>query len=120
MDDCWPQEGGNKVRRTTLLMLALMAAVLVMASGVALAKNIAGTERGEKIVGTKYADHINSWGATTWFWVIGAPTRYAVVTTTISNTVVGATTPSTVRVASGIWSMAAKALTRAMLTPRTG
>src|SRR5829696_2047777 len=62
MDDCWPQEGGNKVRRTTLLMLALMAAVLVMASGVALAKNIAGTERGEKIVGTKYADHINSWG----------------------------------------------------------
>src|SRR5215208_236383 len=112
-----PQEGGHTVRRTTILMLALMAAVLVMASGVALAKDIAGTERGEKIVGTKYAVNINSWGATTWFWVIGAPTRYAVATTTISNTVVGATTSSTVRVASGIWSMGAKALTRDMLTP---
>jgi hypothetical protein len=43
-------------------MLALMAAVLVVASGVALAKNFAGTERGEKIVGTKFADHINALG----------------------------------------------------------
>jgi hypothetical protein len=53
------------MRRTALLMLALMAAVLVVASGVALAKNIVGTERGEKIVGTKFADHINALGATT-------------------------------------------------------
>jgi hypothetical protein len=120
MDDSWPQEGGHTVRRTTLLMLALMAAALVVLSGAALARNTPGTEQGEKIVGTKYADHINSWGATTWFWVIGAPTRYAVVTTTISNTVVGATTLSTVRVASGTWSMAAEASTRAMWTPRTG
>jgi Ca2+-binding RTX toxin-like protein len=39
-----------------------MAAVLVVASGVALAKNIAGTENGEKIVGTKDADHIDALG----------------------------------------------------------
>src|ERR671921_740735 len=56
------QGGGHKVRRTTLLMLALMAAVLVAASGVALAKNITGTENGQRIVGTKYADHINALG----------------------------------------------------------
>jgi hypothetical protein len=56
----------NKVRRTALLMLAVMAAVLVLASGVALAKNIVGTESGQKIVGTKFADHINALGATTW------------------------------------------------------
>ena len=62
MDDSRPQEGGHKVRRTTLLMLALMAATLVVASGVALAKNITGTEQGEKIVGTKLADHINALG----------------------------------------------------------
>jgi hypothetical protein len=53
---------GNEVRRTALLMLALMAAVLVLASGVTLAKNIVGTESGQKIVGTKYADHINVLG----------------------------------------------------------
>jgi RTX calcium-binding nonapeptide repeat (4 copies) len=50
------------VRRTALLMLAVMAAALVVASGVALAKNYVGTERGEKIVGTKHADHINAMG----------------------------------------------------------
>ena len=54
------------MRRTALLMLAVMAAALVVASGVALAKNITGTDRGQKIVGTKYADHINAMGATTW------------------------------------------------------
>jgi Ca2+-binding RTX toxin-like protein len=65
MDDCWPQEeGGHTVRRITLLlMLALMAAaLLVVASGVALAKNITGTEQGQRIVGTKFADHINALG----------------------------------------------------------
>ena len=50
------------MRRTALLMLAVMAAALVVASGVALAKNYVGTDRGEKIVGTKYADHINAKG----------------------------------------------------------
>src|SRR5829696_3564558 len=114
-----PQGGGNKVRRTALLLLALMAAVLVVASGVAVAKNITGTESGQKIVGTKFADHITPWGATMWCLAIGAPTRYVVVTTTIGNTVVGATTLSIVRVASGTWSMAAEASTRAMWTPRT-
>jgi hypothetical protein len=49
MDECRPQEGGHPVRRTTLLlMLALMAGALVAASGVAVAKNIVGTERGER------------------------------------------------------------------------
>jgi Ca2+-binding RTX toxin-like protein len=43
-------------------MLAVMAAALVLASGVALAKNITGTDNGQKIVGTKYADHINAMG----------------------------------------------------------
>jgi Ca2+-binding RTX toxin-like protein len=62
VDESRPQGGGNKVRRTALLLLALTAAVLVVASGVALAKNITGTESGEKIVGTKYADHINALG----------------------------------------------------------
>jgi Ca2+-binding RTX toxin-like protein len=50
------------VRRTVLLMLAVMAAALVVTSGVALAKNIAGTDQGEKIVGTKFADHIKAMG----------------------------------------------------------
>jgi len=62
IDELWPQEGGNKVRRTVLLMLGVMAAVLVVASGVALAKNITGTESGQKIVGTKFAAHINALG----------------------------------------------------------
>ena len=58
-----PKEGeGNAVSRTALLMLLLMAGVLLLASGVALAKNISGTEAGEKIVGTKFKDHINSLG----------------------------------------------------------
>jgi hypothetical protein len=97
-----PKEGGgNAVRRTALLMLALMAGVLVLASGVALAKNISGTENGEKIVGTKFKDHINSLVATTWCWAMRVQTRYAVATTTTSNMEVGATTSSTVKVASG-------------------
>jgi Ca2+-binding RTX toxin-like protein len=55
--------GAHTVRRTALLaLLAVMAAALVAASGVALAKNFAGTDRGEKIEGTKYADHINAEG----------------------------------------------------------
>jgi uncharacterized membrane protein len=83
-----PQEGGHTVRRTTLLMLALMAAVLLAASGAALAKNITGTDTGQ--------------------------------TKTISNTVVGVMMLSTVKVASGTWSMAAEASTPAMWTPRTG
>ena len=62
IDESRPQEGGNTVRRTALLMLALMAAALVVASGVALAKNYVGTETGEKIVGTKFADHIKALG----------------------------------------------------------
>jgi hypothetical protein len=48
------------------------------------------------------------------------PTRYAVATTMISNTVVGATTSSIVRVASGTGSIAAEVPTRPMSTPRTG
>jgi Ca2+-binding RTX toxin-like protein len=62
IDELWPQEGGNKVRRTVLLMLGVMAAVLVVASGVALAKDFVGTENGEKIVGTKSADRISALG----------------------------------------------------------
>ena len=50
------------MRRTALLMLAVMAAVLIAASGVALAKTIVGTESGQKNVGTKFADHINALG----------------------------------------------------------
>jgi Ca2+-binding RTX toxin-like protein len=49
------------VRRTTLL-LALMAAALVLASGVALAQNFVGTDRGERIVGTDSADTIDANG----------------------------------------------------------
>src|SRR5918994_3055896 len=48
--------------RRTALLLAVMAAALVVASGVALAKNYLGTDKGEKIVGTKYADTINAKG----------------------------------------------------------
>jgi len=43
-------------------MLAVMAAALVMASGVALAKNFVGTDRGERIVGTDSADTIDANG----------------------------------------------------------
>jgi Ca2+-binding RTX toxin-like protein len=51
------------VRRTALLiLLAVMAAALVATSGVALAKNITGTENGQRIVSTKYADRINALG----------------------------------------------------------
>jgi Ca2+-binding RTX toxin-like protein len=57
-----PKEGGGNAVRAALLMLLLMAGVLVLASGVALAKNITGTENGEKIVGTKFKNHINSLG----------------------------------------------------------
>ena len=49
------------MRRMTIL-LAVMAAVLVMASGVALARNFVGTERGERIVGTDSADTIDANG----------------------------------------------------------
>jgi hypothetical protein len=38
------EEGVNTVRRTALLMLALMVAAPVVASGVALAKDFVGTE----------------------------------------------------------------------------
>jgi Ca2+-binding RTX toxin-like protein len=62
MDEARSQEGEHTVRRTALLMLAVMAAALVTASGVALAKNIVGTDRGEKIVGTEFADHLNAMG----------------------------------------------------------
>ena len=48
--------------RRTALLLAVMAAALVAASGVALAKNYLGTDNGEKIVGTKYADTISAKG----------------------------------------------------------
>jgi Ca2+-binding RTX toxin-like protein len=48
--------------RRTALLLAVMAAALVVASGVALAKNYLGTDKGEKIVGTKYADTISAKG----------------------------------------------------------
>jgi len=43
-------------------MLALIAALLVVASGVALAKDFLGTEQGERIVGTKHADRISALG----------------------------------------------------------
>jgi Ca2+-binding RTX toxin-like protein len=43
-------------------MLAVMAVALVMASGVALAKNFVGTDRGERIVGTDSADTIDANG----------------------------------------------------------
>jgi hypothetical protein len=45
-DQSRPQERESTVRRTALLMLAVMAAVLVVASGVALAKEFVGTEKG--------------------------------------------------------------------------
>src|ERR671916_833204 len=48
--------------RRTALLLAVMAAALVAISGVALAKNYLGTDNGEKIVGTKYADTISARG----------------------------------------------------------
>jgi hypothetical protein len=40
------------VRRTALLLVAAMAAVLVAASGVALAKNIVGTDSAQKVATT--------------------------------------------------------------------
>jgi Ca2+-binding RTX toxin-like protein len=61
IDEFRPPEGGNALRKMALL-LAVMAAVLVVASGVALAKSFVGTESGEKIVGTKNGDRINSLG----------------------------------------------------------
>ena len=48
--------------RRTILLLALIAAALVVASGVALAQNFVGTDRGERIVGTNAADNIDGNG----------------------------------------------------------
>lgn len=50
------------MRRAALLLLAVMAAALVAASGVALAKNYVNTDRDEKIVGTNHADTIDANG----------------------------------------------------------
>ena len=50
------------MRRHALLILASMMLGVLMLGGVALAKNYVGTDTGEKIVGTKYADHINAKG----------------------------------------------------------
>jgi Ca2+-binding RTX toxin-like protein len=61
IDESRPPGRGNTVRKMALL-LAVMAGVLVVASGVALAKTFVGTENGEKIVGTKFRDHINGLG----------------------------------------------------------
>jgi Ca2+-binding RTX toxin-like protein len=61
IDESRLQEGEQTVRRTALL-LAVMAAALVVASGMALAKTFIGTENDEKLVGTKLADHINGLG----------------------------------------------------------
>jgi Ca2+-binding RTX toxin-like protein len=55
------QEGAYTMRRTFLL-LAVVAAVLTVASGVALAKGFVGTPRGERIAGTPKADTINARG----------------------------------------------------------
>src|SRR4051812_9596961 len=54
--------GGHTVRRTALLLLAVMAAALGATSGVALARNYVGTDIGEKIVGTDSADTIDANG----------------------------------------------------------
>jgi RTX calcium-binding nonapeptide repeat (4 copies) len=51
----------HAVRRMALL-LVVMAAALMVVSGVALAKNIVGTDRGERIVGTENADVIDANG----------------------------------------------------------
>jgi Ca2+-binding RTX toxin-like protein len=48
--------------RRTALLLAVMAATLVVASGVALAKDYIGTDKSETILGTKFADRINAMG----------------------------------------------------------
>ena len=91
------------MRRTALLMLAVMAAALVLASGVALAKNITGTDRGQKIVGTKYADHINAMGGDDVVLGWAGPDKIRGGNDKDSNTAVGATTLSILRVASGTW-----------------
>ena len=46
--------------KRTALLLAVMAAALVVASGVALAATYVGTNKGETIVGTGYADTIDA------------------------------------------------------------
>ncbi len=46
--------------KRTALLLAVMATVLVVASGAALAATYVGTNKGETIVGTGYADNIDA------------------------------------------------------------
>ena len=48
--------------KRTALLLAVMAATLVVASGVALAANYIGTNKGERIVGTGFADTVDARG----------------------------------------------------------
>src|SRR5918994_2664519 len=64
----------RKLRRMTLL-LAVVAAVLVVASGVALARDFVGTDRGERIVGTDSADTIDGNGGDDTIIGKGGPDR---------------------------------------------
>jgi hypothetical protein len=84
------------MRRTALLMLALMAAVLVVASGVAWPKTSSAPKEARRSWAPSSLTISTPWGATTWFWAMLVPTRYAVATTTISSTAVGATTSSNI------------------------
>jgi Ca2+-binding RTX toxin-like protein len=48
------------MRRSILVLVSLVLAMMLLASGVALAKNINGTYRAEKLIGTAYADIIRA------------------------------------------------------------
>ncbi len=52
--------------RRAVLLLAVIAFSIVVASGVALAATITGTANDETLIGTSYADTIRAGGATTW------------------------------------------------------
>jgi len=105
------------VRRTALLLLAVMAAALVAASGVALARNYVGTDRGEKIVGTDSADTIDANGGDD--VVQGLPGPDRIRGGNGKDRQYGARGNDVIfsEGASGTWSIAAEASTRLMSTP---
>jgi RTX calcium-binding nonapeptide repeat (4 copies) len=59
------------MRRPILALVSLVLAMMLLASGVALAKNITGTPRADNIRGTIYADNIRAAGGNDVVFALG-------------------------------------------------
>ena len=59
--------------RRTILLLVIMSLTLLLASGVALAATILGTDQSETLIGTRYADYIRAEGGNDVVRGLGGP-----------------------------------------------